>query len=78
MIAHWYVCDTWHSESPCLYSADAVTRLKTNPPCCLKHGNLLIARHALNGYTREQIRRVWAMEQGRPERRPAMKGAGLR
>jgi hypothetical protein len=55
----WCVCDYKRDENPCLYSEQSIRRLKSDPPRCIKHGNILDYAPSLEGMTREQIRRKW-------------------
>jgi hypothetical protein len=62
---HWCLCDHHRGENPCLYSERGVGKLKSDPPRCIKHGNILDYAPSLNGMTREQIKRKWKAEDER-------------
>ena len=63
----WCICDYQASigEKPCLSSERGVSKLKADPPRCIKHGNILDYAPSLNGMSREQVRQKWKKEDER-------------
>ena len=54
----WFVCDVMNRyETPCVYSNEAVGKLRSDPPRCVRHGALLFSTARYDGWTREQVQK---------------------
>lgn len=53
----WFVCDENH-ETQCIYTNEAVDKLKTDPIRCIRHGALLFSSKAHDGMSRAEIEKV--------------------
>ena len=50
----WFVCDE-SRQTPCIYSNEAVGKLKSDPPRCIRHGSLLFSTARHDGMTRAEV-----------------------
>jgi hypothetical protein len=59
-VNHWLVCDGVTGDRGfCLYSERGASRLRSDPPRCVKHGAILEwAAHCTIGKSREEARRL--------------------
>ena len=62
----WFICDCLGSrrDTPCIYSGEAVEKLKTDPLRCIRHGNLLFSSAYYDGWSRREVEREVHQEKG--------------
>jgi hypothetical protein len=52
----WFVCDE-RRGTPCIYSNEALGKLKSDPPRCIRHGALLFSTARHDGMSRSDVER---------------------
>jgi hypothetical protein len=58
----YLICDARSNETPCVYCETSLRKLRSDPPRCIKHGNILFTETAFNGLDRREIRKQLAAD----------------